>query len=164
MRHSRRTLLHAVLIAAVAGCGGAPPTTGLTPTEPLPSVEQPGTGPPAAQLLVQGSSEPGATGQLGTYIWRGEGSDSPWLPGTPARIAAGAGLVIHLSEDEHLEQWTVRLRVAGDQEPGGTRELASGAGPVAFGAPTAGAWSLQVLVTFAGGQGEAAYYWRVETE
>jgi hypothetical protein len=164
VRHARRSLLQAVLVAAVAGCAGAPPTTDPTPTEPVPTVELPGTGPPAAQLLVQGSSEPGATGQLGTYIWRGEGSDAPWLPGTPAWASAGAGLVIHLSADEPLDHWTARFRVAGDHEPGGTRELASGAGPVASGAPTAGAWSLQVLVTFAGGQGEAAYYWRLQTE
>jgi hypothetical protein len=177
-----RLAVSLVLCAAVAGCtvgaaSDAPPVTappasqppsGTASQTPAPSVEPstptPAAGPPAAELVVAGAAGPGAVAQLGTYVWRGEGSDAPWLPGTPVVVDPGASLVVRLGTDDAVADWTAVVRPPGDPEPGQGRELGSGRGPLTFTSPAAGSWSLQVVVTFADGQGEAAYYWLVEVE
>ena len=58
-----------------------------SPTD-APSPSAIGDGPPDAELAAEGGDP--VTGQLGTYIWAGAGSDSPWLRGSADRPSAPA--------------------------------------------------------------------------
>jgi hypothetical protein len=101
-------------------------------------------------------------GDLGTYIYRGAGSDSPWLPGEPVAVpASGAIAEVFLSEALPIASWTARVAPTG-QEPkiGEPREIAAGEGPIAFELPT-GRWTLALAIQFGDGIGEATYFWEL---
>ncbi len=156
--------------AAPTPRGSAPPTLpasgGTGSIGPSPASVGPPTaslaaeGPPSASLAAEGG-EP-VTGQLGSFTWAGGGSDSPWLPGVPIHVGAGEPLTVALGDDIPVTEWTARRVPAGNQDGSGAVPLGSGAGPIAFAAPGAGRWSVQVIVRFAADQGDAAYYWNVE--
>jgi hypothetical protein len=145
-------------LLAVVACGAPPPPT----PEPSPTVagEPVAAQPPLAVLNFPGG-EPTA-GDLGTYIYRGAGSDSPWLPGEPMVVpAAGALGEIFLSEPLTVTAWRARVAPAG-QVPriGEGRQIAAGEGRMVFELPS-GAWTLQLSVQFGDGIGEAMYYWQL---
>jgi hypothetical protein len=168
-----------LVIACSPGGPSAPPTAGPTaaltgtagPTRAasVPATAGPSAGatatvrpsaqPPSASLAVEGGDA--VTGQLGSFTWNGAGSDSPWLPGAP--IAAGGGERLGLALDGGIAvaDWTARRVVTGTTDGSGAVGLGEGQGPVAFPAPPAGAWSVQVVVRFAGDRGSATYYWLV---
>ena len=110
-----------------------------------------------ARLAVEGGDP--VEGQLGTYTWAGGGSDSPWLPGAP--IAAGAGEPMSSAFEPVLgvTAWRARIVPAAADGPSGARLVAEGSGTPRFEAPAAGAWTLEVQVTFAAGLGAASYAW-----
>jgi len=150
-------LLGALL--AITACGAPPP-----PVTPEPSHtargEPPPTKPPVAVLSFPGGQP--TAGALGTYIYRGAGSDAPWLPGEPMAVPpAGALGQVFLSEPLKVASWRARVAPAG-RAPGigEEREIATGEGPIAFELPT-GTWTLQLSVQFGDGIGEATWYWRL---
>lgn len=130
---------------------GAPATTGMSATAGLP---------PSATLAADGGDP--AVGQLGSYTWLDGGSDSPWLPGTPVTVGAGEPLTVAIGGGVAVADWSARRVTAGRTDGSGAIALGSAAGPpVAFAAPAAGTWSLQVTIRFANDLGSAAYYWRL---
>jgi hypothetical protein len=164
-------------VSAVAvACGpSAAPDGGASPTPPAsqgatvapsPAVPSPSLAgrdaPPEAVLAADGGDP--VTGQLGTFVWFDTGSDAPWLPGAPLRVGAREPLTVRLVPDGAIEAWNARYAPAAAQGQDGAKALGQGAGSVAFGAPEAGDWTLEVSITFAGGAGEAAYFWRLEVE
>lgn len=116
--------------------------------------------PPSATLAAEGG-EP-ATGQLGSYTWLDGGSDSPWLPGTSLTVGAREPLTVTIGGGVGVADWSARRVTAGTSDGSGAIELGQAAGPpVAFAAPAAGSWSVQVTVRFANDLGSATYYWRL---
>lgn len=154
MRSGPVVFLGALL--AIAACGAPPPVTPEPATTP--SGEPVAAQPPRAVLAFPGGRP--TAGELGTYIYRGAGSDSPWLPGEPVTVpAAGTLGEVFLSEQVPVTGWQARVAPAG-QVPriGEGREIASGEGPMIFELPT-GAWTLQLSVQFGDGIGDATWYW-----
>ena len=136
------------------------PTQSADPTpEPTLSVV-----PPTATLVAGRIT---VDGQLGTWIWtvRGQshGDDAPWLPGAgPVKLAPGTQLTIHLGGME-AAAWSASLRPARNVDRGDTLALAKGRGEIRFKSPrNPGPWSLSVTATF-GDQGEATWFWRLES-
>ena len=120
----------------------------------------PASVPPSATLAADGG-EP-AIGQLGSYTWLDGGSDSPWLPGTPLTVGAGEPLTVTIGGGVAIADWSARRVTAGTTDGSGAIALGQAAGPpVAFAAPAAGSWSVQVTVGFANDLGSATYYWRL---
>ena len=124
-----------------------------------PATATPDTAPPDASLAAEGGDA--VTGQLGSYTWAGGGSDSPWLPGSPVTVGAREPLSVALAEGPAVSRWSAR-RAPGTTNPAGAVALGSGSGRIAFGAPAAGTWTVEVSVTFAGELGSATYYWRLK--
>ena len=164
----RWTLAVATGLALVVGCTAAPPVgpSSLPPTSPAAPVATP-TGPaspavagrpPDATLSAEGGDA--ATGQLGTYTWAGAGSDSPWLPGTPIAVGAGEPLTVRIAGDLPVESWAARRTPGGATSDVGAIPVASGAAVIAFAAPPAGDWTVELQVRFVGG-GSASYAWRL---
>jgi hypothetical protein len=141
--------------AASASAPGSPDAT-VVPETASPSVA---VGPPAATLAVDGGDP--VAGQLGSYTWSGNGSDSPWLPGAPITVGAGELLTARLDPDAEVASWSARRVAAGTSDGAGAVELGEGAAPIAFAAPATGHWSVQLTVGFAGELGSASYYWDV---
>ena len=145
--------------ASPAGSAEAPPSVAIG--RPSPSV--PGRdGPPEAVLAAEGGDP--VKGQLGTFVWFETGSDSPWLPGAPLAVGTGEPLTVTLVPDGAIRQWTARSVPAGAQGPAGATTLGRGTGRLAFDAPEVGIWTVEVVVEFAGGIGNASYFWRLEVQ
>jgi hypothetical protein len=147
-------------LLAVTACG-APPPPPLTP-EPSPtSTGDPVAAQPPVAVLTYPGGQPTA-GDLGTYIYRGAGSDSPWLPGEPVTVpAVGALGEVFLSEPLTVTDWQARVAPAGRvPRIGEGSQIAAGEGSMAFELPT-GAWTLQLSVRFGDGIGEATWYWQL---
>jgi hypothetical protein len=165
----------AAVVAAtiiVVGCGPtiAPPSATppsatssalATPTQPPPSVAG-RDAPPDAVLAAEGGDA--VTGQLGTYVWFGTGSDSPWLTGAPLTVGSGEPLSVKVVPDGRIATWEVRDLPAGAGDPGEARTIAQGTGAPAFEAPGPGTWTVEVALEFAGGAGQASYFWRLKVE
>jgi hypothetical protein len=186
---ARAALAVAVVGTIVAACGGAGRSGSAdgsagAPTPPGPMADPTGTPtvivsfslepvstgsrgpstpaglPPAAVLAAEGGDP--ATGQLGSYTWLDGGSDSPWLPGTSLTVGAGEPLTVSVGGGVGVADWSVRRVTAGTSDGSGAIALGQAAGPpVAFAAPGAGSWSVQVTVRFAKDLGSATYYWRL---
>jgi hypothetical protein len=116
--------------------------------------------PPDAALGADGGDP--AAGQLGTYLWGGSGSDSPWLAGTPLRVGVGEPLSVTLRPSAVVARWVVRAVPAAADGPAGAIRLGAGSGPPRFVAPRAGSWTIELAVEFAGGRGSASYFWRLD--
>ncbi len=134
---------------------GSPSTT---PGSVSPSVEL-GAEPPAASLAVEGGDP--VVGELGSFTWNNAGSDAPWVPGTPLRVAPGERFTLSLASNVPIEHWTVKRSPASSVGTGVTGMGEGSSDPVTFPAPPRGAWSVAVDVWFAGNLGSAAYYWLV---
>ena len=117
------------------------------------------TEPPAASLAVEGGDP--VTGRLGTFTWGDGGSDSPWLPGSPIAVGTSERLSVSIEGRVAVATWSAK-RIPEDAVGGsGATGLGTGGPPIAFDAPEAGSWSVQVTVDFDGGLGSATYYWLV---
>ena len=138
------------------------PAATVAPASPMQSAPPavPGATPPDASLAAEGGDP--VTAQLGTYTWRETGSDSPWLPGAPIAIGAGEPLTVTLEPAIAIESWRARLVPATADGPAGAVVLGQGSGPLVFGAPAPGGWTVEVAVVFADGLGKASYFWGLE--
>jgi hypothetical protein len=64
-----------------------------------------------------------------------------------------------------IASWQVSRVLPGNHDGVGAISMGEGSGqPVAFPAPPAGTWSVEVRVGFAGNLGSAAYYWRMDVD
>ena len=143
---------------SVASSTPAPTGTGVTATEPGPTEEV--AGPPAATLAAEGGDP--VTGQLGTYIWAGGGSDSPWLRGAKVSVGHDEPLIVSFHPDIAIDSWTAWLVPASATGPAGAQSLGAGVDVPHVAAPKAGAWTLEVTAVFADGAGNAAYFWELD--
>lgn len=117
--------------------------------------------PPSAGLLVAGGES--VAGQLGSYVWRDGGADSPWLPGAPATIEADQVLEFALSTDAPLAAWQARYGPADADGPEGAQPLANaGLDGILIESPPRGRWTLELALIFGEGLGEARYFWQLE--
>ncbi|HET8787097.1 MAG TPA: hypothetical protein VFM38_15800 [Candidatus Limnocylindrales bacterium] len=162
------------LLVLLAGCSPATlasssPSVSVTPVQratatalPTPSASQSAadSGPPPAQLAAEGGDP--TSGQLGTYVWHGEGSDSPWLPGAPTAVGRGEPLSVTFASPVDIASWRARTVAAGADGPEDATTLADGTGTPAFDAPSPGAWTLEVHVVFADDAGDASYFWLLD--
>jgi hypothetical protein len=139
-----------------------PSSASALPSAPPPASFAAPVLPPDATLAAEGGDP--VTGQLGTYLWLGTGSESPWLRGAPLTVGAGEPLSVGFDPDTDIVAWTVRSVPAGQQGPDGATTLAEGRGDPRFDAPGSGAWTLEVFVAFSAGAGEARYFWRLTVE
>ena len=67
-----------------------------------------------------------------------------------------------LADSGPVAAWTARRVPAGTANGAGAIALGAGSGAVAFDAPDAGSWSVQVTIRFADDLGSATYYWRLD--
>jgi hypothetical protein len=156
-------VLAVALVASTAvACGSSGPTAAPTPTSPGAAPTGPAGQPPDAALLVP-DGDP-VVGQLGGYVWRDAGSDSPWLPGTPVTVAPTRPLLFALSADVPVEGWTARYAPPGNAFPTGPVPLAAGSTQLEIVPPPSGTWTVSLRVTFGNGLGDATYYWHVRVE
>jgi hypothetical protein len=138
-------------------------TSTATSTAPAVAASPPvAAEPPSAALSVEGGDP--VDGQLGSYTWAGGGSDSPWLPGAPVHAGSGEPLTLAVSGGIGIAGWSARRAPVGSTDGTGAIPLGAGVGSVAFDAPTAGSWSVQVAIRFAGDLGSATYYWRLDVD
>jgi hypothetical protein len=164
----------AMIVAVVTlGCGptATPPTATppspsssappSTPTPPSPSVAG-RDAPPDALLAAEGGDA--VTGQLGTYVWFGTGSDAPWLTGAPLTVGSGEPLHLTVVPEGGIAAWEVRDLPAGAGGPEEARTIAKGTGEPAFDAPGSGTWTVEIALEFAGEAGRASYFWRLKVE
>jgi hypothetical protein len=71
-------------------------------------------------------------------------------------------LTVTIAGGVGVADWSARRVTAGTSDGSGAVGLGQAAGPpVAFAAPAAGSWSVQVSVRFANDLGSATYYWRL---
>ncbi len=118
--------------------------------------------PPVAALAAEGGDP--VAGQLGTYVWRETGSDSPWLPGAAIAVGSGEPLTVTLDPAVPVNAWQARYVPASTTGPNGAMELGQGSGDPDFGAPPAGTWTVEVHVEFADRLGDANYFWNVAVD
>lgn len=156
----------------VVGCTvpGAAPSSAPVSITPSPSssaaasatapTTTPGAEPPAASLAAEGGDA--VVGQLGTYVWRDGGSDSPWLPGRRLVVGSGEPLTLTLEPAVGVASWTARSVPASAAGPEGATSLGEGTDAPAFAAPGVGAWTVEVHLVFADDLGDARYFWRLE--
>jgi hypothetical protein len=176
---SRQALAMFAIALAVGACAAASPSGSARPSvaasisppdpsaasssaaAPSPSVAASFSAnePPAAYLAVEGGDP--VTGQLGTFIWGDGGSDSPWLPGSPIAVGTGELLTVTIAVPIGVATWSAKRIPEGATGGSGATGLGTGGPPIAFDAPEAGTWSVQVIVDFDGGLGSATYYWLV---
>lgn len=118
--------------------------------------------PPVAALAAEGGDS--TDGQLGTYAWGDGGSDGPWLRG--ARIAVGSGepLTLSLRPATSVTSWSARSVPSTADGPAGATVLGEGTGRPRFTAPEPGTWTVEVHVVFAGGLGNASYFWQLAVD
>ena len=138
-----------------------PPAPPATPTPPSPSLAG-RDAPPDAVLAAEGGDP--VTGQLGTYVWFGTGTDAPWLTGAPLTVGGGEPLHLNVVPEGAIATWQVRDLPAGAGGLEEARIIAKGTGTPAFDAPGPGTWTVEVTLDFSGGAGRAAYFWRLEVE
>lgn len=168
-----RSSLVVLVAMSIAGCttsgAGAPSasplaasatvaaTTEPAATEPAPTDDV--AAPPAASLAAEGGDP--VTGQLGTYVWAGGGSESPWLRGAPLTVGAHEPLTVAFQPTIDVASWTARFVPSTATDPAGARSLGHGTGVPRFGAPEAGSWTVEVHAEFGDGAGSASYFWEV---
>jgi len=172
----RRQTIAMLAIALLAGaCAGASPSGSAGPSvvASAPASDGPATPsaapsasttaslsttePPAASLAVEGGDP--VTGQLGTFTWGDGGSDSPWLPGSPIAVGTGERLTVSIAGPIGVATWSAKRIPEGAVGGSEATGLGTGGPPIAFDAPEAGSWSVQVTVDYDGGIGSATYYW-----
>lgn len=178
----RRVLLAAVvLIAACTPGSAATATPAASPTAQAPTAvpqgptpSAPATADPTTAATEVLAAPPLATlsgggigaqpGELGSVIWNGLTSDTPWVvpPSGPA-VNAGTPLAVvtgGVAPDRWAASWApVSGNQAGQPRSGGSGQ---GGGPIRLTAPaTTGTWGLRIEAWF-GPYNAATWYWRVE--
>jgi len=151
----------------LSGCAGQPssirpatvPPSPVTPTVARSNMIET---PPTADLAADGGDP--VEGGLGSYTWRGDGSDAGWLSGAPISVAVGEPLQVTLDPAVGVETWRARFVPTDQTDADGARSLGEGAEAVAFEAPATGRWTVEVMVTFAGGLGSASYFWELDVD
>ena len=167
MTNSARRAALTGLLLLCAACGPAEP--GATATEPSgiapkpPATADIGLAEPPAAVLSVGT-QAGVVGSLGSYVFGGTGSDSPWLPGEPVTVDAGAAVRIRFDPETAVETWSVRITEAADSTGRNAAPFRAGEGPVRFDAPSNGAWTIALEARFGNRVGDAVYYWRMSIE
>jgi hypothetical protein len=178
-RRDARSVARLLLVAALAtGCVRAPaPATG-TPAPPAngtatasgsigtagPAIPEP----PGATLAVGGVSRHAA--ELGSYDYRGAGSDSPWLPARAlddVAVDPAATLAIQLEGGTAIGSWTATVAAAADEQGVVKQKLAEEPATdpkpeIRLQAPRSGSWVLMVAVRYADGSGSGTYYWQID--
>jgi hypothetical protein len=133
----------------------APPATATSKPTEIP-------GPPAAALTSIGRDA--IPGELGSFTWRGMGSDAPWLvPPTDQAVGDAGPYAVTFAPPVLVESWIARWAPVSDAGAGAVDGSEQGGnGPLVVEGPDQpGTWSLQVDVRFLSGD-RCAYYWRVE--
>ena len=165
---------------ATTNAGGPPPSPPAVPSGPAPASPSvpptvspaiptaPAGTPPTAEGdeppqagLIRADGEP-VIGQLGTFLWRDGGSDSPWLPGTPATVDAAVPLEFGLSAAVPVASWHARLGRAGIDDPSSARPIGEGSSAIVVSGPPPGRWTVELTIFFGDGLGEARYYWLLD--
>jgi hypothetical protein len=165
-----------LLAVLLGGCVGSVPAGSPGPT-PAPAAsgsqgpEAPSPGeatpeptlePPPGATLVAGSAE--AAGRVGSYVWAGGSDAAPWLPASALEaVAADAGgdARVEIAGDVEVATWTARAAPANDPTGEAVTPLGSGSAAPSFELPAEGAWVVSVEAVFAGGRGDATWYWRL---
>jgi hypothetical protein len=147
--------------SAATPASATPSAAIATPSAPR-SPDAAADGPPVAMLAAEGGDP--VDGQLGTYTWGGSGSDAPWLHGVRVAIGAGEPLNVAFRPPVAVDSWRARVVPASADGPAGARLLGYGLGDPLFGAPEAGTWTVEVHVVFAGGAGNASYFWQLAVD
>jgi hypothetical protein len=159
----------ALLAAACAGPPSPPPVATLGATSDGPSGSPRGADPPAAVLIVSGAER--HEGELGTYVYRGAGSDAPWLPArtlASVPVRSSDRLSVALVDGGVIGPWAATIAPAGDDQAERGRGLAADetAGglreSVELPVPPRGGWVLMVRLDYGDGSGSGAYFWLVE--
>jgi hypothetical protein len=159
------------VLALACGCMASPsPTSGVPVSPPIgPASTTDASRPPAAFLAVNGQGR--HPGELGTYIYRGAGSDSPWLPARslqPVAVPAGGRLAVRLADQRLIGAWSVKVAPAADDQGVTARVLSAQPdvnrrwAVVDALAPPPGPWVLVVTVDYGDGSGSGSYFWLVE--
>lgn len=119
--------------------------------------------PPAASISVEGGDP--VVGETGSFTWQNNGSDAPWLDGSPIHVGSGERLTLTLAEPVAIENWTASRVPAAILDGATPVGLGEGTvGLVTFVGPPGGSWSVKVSVWFADNLGSAAYYWLIEVD
>lgn len=156
-----------------AGCAAsAPPSASPTPSifpSTATAAASDASRPPGALLAVNGQGRYAA--ELGTYVYRGAGSDAPWLPARSldaVSAPARGRLTVRLSDGRPIAAWSARVAAAADEQGVAARGLAEqsdGArltAEIELPAPGPGSWVLAVDLDYGDGSGSAVYFWRLE--
>lgn len=192
MSITRRVGVASLVMAwLVSGCSAGPPVssavasspTGPLATPPAPSsisspaaptaadaTDRPAepTATPDAPIAVLVAGDERVTGKTGGHTFGLTTSSAPWLPATalePVRLQPGSVLRVELDGRATVATWIARLAAAADTTGDEVTALGQGSGPIVeFGGPAAGDWVVEVTVTYGGGLGNGAYYWRLVVE
>lgn len=142
------------------------PTASVAPevTEPVPGISLP----PLALLSVDGG-EP-MTGELGTYVYEGSGSDAPWLPAASlesVQVPSGATLELTLEDASAFVSWSAQVAAAedvrGESKTGlGQSEGSTRMESAAFASPETGQWVLAARVFYPDDRGDAVFFWLLD--
>jgi hypothetical protein len=158
----RRLLVSLAVVVAVVGCDAGPAPSPSTPAGG-PSAPTP----PAAILSTPEGAQ--KEGEVGSYTYRGAGTDTPWLPADaldPFTVSADEPLTVRLQDDVAASSATGAVAAADDREGAALRPVRI-VGPLATGGfevpsqPT-GSWVLFVELVYADGSGSGAYYWHLD--
>ncbi len=175
------TPLLSIVLIALTACAGSIDTPGVSLAVDQPSVQaqtpavsnagvetgapSPGSAvspdhPPVVRLHADGGDP--VAGQLGTFVWAGNGSDSAWLRGAPLSVGAGEPLSVEMDPSVPIADWRARYVPATATDPAGATALGAGPSPIAFAAPAKGAWTVEIAIRFDGAIGSASYFWRLD--
>ncbi len=136
------------------------PTSPATPAATDPAATDPAE-PPAAGLT--GPTGELAAGALGSYVWGGAGSDSPWIvPPADHAVRVSGPYTVTFDPPLTAARWRAAWApVDGVQAGDPTGAVDGGGGPILVDGPGApGTWSLKVDVRFGDGD-HAVWYWRL---
>lgn len=141
--------------------GTAPPSPRPTSPATPPSAEPTLEPPPPADLVAGGGRHPG---EVGSYTWAGGSGSAPWLPAAaldPAQVGVATRAAIEVAVDVTVAEWIARAAAEDDPTGSSITPLGSGAGEPSFALPSGGPWVVAVQTVFAGGRGDATWYWLV---
>ncbi len=191
MAHGSRSiwpgLLPVIAVVVAAACGAATPSptarspaggqsapvtasTGNLEAATLPPENSAGGAlPPSASLRVAEAPKL-HPGELGTYTFRGAGSDAPWLPARmldAVQVQAGTGLTVSLEGGNLIDSWEAVVARSVDEQgvrptPLGQQALPRPEAGAIFAAPEPGSWVLAVSLGYADDEGVGVYFWRLE--
>ncbi len=179
-------LLAVMAVIVAAACGAATPSSTARSSADGQSASVTASGNPEAATLPPENSAGGALppsaslrvaeapelhpGELGTYTFRGAGSDAPWLPARmldAVQVQAGTGLTVSLEGGNLIDSWEAVVARSADEQgvqttPLGQQTLPRPEAGAVFAAPESGSWVLAVSLGYADDEGVGVYFWRLE--